>query len=607
MFQDFDVVAEPSVGAPRVALLRGELRRHKLDGYLVPLADEHQGEYLPACARRLKWLTGFSGSAGCAVVLTKVAGLFVDGRYVEQAKTQVDTGVFVVRQVPNERISTFIAAAAKSGARIGFDARLFTVDEVANLAKALQSHSIELIAVDANLVDAVWTDRPPPPIGEVSLQPIEFTGRSADEKIAELKSTLKAAGEDAVVLTQPDSIAWLLNIRGSDLPHTPFALAFAIVGVDGKPRLFIDARKLADVAVRKAVEKLARIEPPDALAAALDALGRARSKVRLDPASAAEWMRARVADAGAEVSRAADPCFITKCKKTTAELDGARAAHRRDGAALSRFLAWFDREAPKGRLDEIAAAEQLERFRQQTNELLDLSFDSISAAGPHAALPHYHPNRESNARIKPGSIYLIDSGGQYRDGTTDVTRTIAVGKPPKEICERATLVLKGMIAVSLLRFPAGTTGAHIDAFARQALWNVGLDYDHGTGHGVGSYLSVHEGPQRISRSGHTVLEPGMIISNEPGYYKPGGYGIRIETLVVVGQPEVPKGGERAMMGFETLTLAPIDRRLIVTTLMTTEEIGWLDRYHARVRKEIGPQLTGDDKGWLVEATKPLAV
>lgn len=604
MLQSYDQISNPSLGAARVAALRDELKRRGLTGYVVPRADEHQGEDVPPAAARLLWLTGFSGSAGTAVVLLDTAAIFVDGRYTIQAGEQIDAGTFTIQMVPEARLSDWILAHAGPQARVGYDARLFTINQIDALEKPLTAKGIALLAIEDNLIDHIWADRPAPPVGAVVPHGLALAGKPAGEKLHDLQQELAKSGDAAVVVTAPDSIAWLLNIRGSDVPHTPFALSFVIAPATGKAQLFIDGRKIG-ANVRSHVGDVADILEPGALEGALARLGAAKAKVRFDPDNAARWFADRLRAVGAVLSPGADPCALAKAKKNTVEIEGARKAHLRDAVPMSRFLAWLDREAPKGHLDEISAAGRLEALRQETGCLKDLSFGTISAAGPHAALPHYRASRASNFRIAPDSIYLVDSGAQYEDGTTDITRTIAVGSPPEEGRRHFTLVLKGMIAISVARFPKGTRGSEIDAFARRALWDAGLDYDHGTGHGVGSYLGVHEGPQRIAKTGVTPLEAGMIISNEPGYYKPGAYGIRIENLVVVNPPAAVAGGDRPMMSFETLTLAPIDRRMIVAVLLTPAEIAWLDAYHARVAAEVGPLLAGADRDWLMAATRPL--
>jgi Xaa-Pro aminopeptidase len=602
MFQSFEAPAELESSTDRINRLRSLLPELRVDAVLVPRADEHQGEYVPASAERLRWLTGFSGSAGIAVITRRAGALFVDGRYTVQARSQVSKELEIL-QIPEARLSDWLREKLRPGAAVGFDPRLHTVSEIERLTEALADRKIKLKPLARNPVDRLWgAERPPAPMGKVRPHPLKYAGRAAEDKIAEIQKTLKADGQDAVVLTLPDSIAWLFNIRGSDVQHNPVALAFAIVPAQGKPELFIAREKLdADA---KAHLTFAKISQPEALAARLSQLKAAGKRVRLDP-NTASWWFAKQLGGPQRIARAQDPCILPKAKKNDVEIKGARAAHLRDGAAVVRFLAWLDREAPSGRLDEIAAARKLEEFRAETNALLDISFDTISASGPNGAIVHYRVTEATNRRLRPGELYLVDSGGQYLDGTTDITRTIAIGRPSAEMRDRYTLVLKGHIAIATARFPKGTRGIDLDAFARRALWENGLDYDHGTGHGVGSYLSVHEGPQSISRRGMAVLEPGMIISNEPGYYKEGAYGIRLENLVLVTKPEKVPGGDREMMSFETLTLAPFDRRLISVDLLTPAEIAWVDDYHARVQQMLAPQLNDEDRSWLEAATAPL--
>lgn len=604
MFQTFDNPANPAHGAGRVACLRAELARQGLDGFLVPRADEHQGEYVPPSAERLAWLTGFTGSAGLAVVLRQRAAVFVDGRYVLQVRAQCDPAVFEYASLIDPPPSAWLATAVAAGERIGYDPWLHTAADIRRFTKALEPAGASLVPVETNPVDAVWTDRPAPPLGAVALQPLALAGEDTDAKLARLAEALRTAKADAVVLTQPDSIAWTFNIRGSDVPHTPLPLSFAILAAEGRPTLFIDARKLSN-AVRDALSGHADIAEPGRLLATVDALAGAGKALLIDPETAAIALADRVVAAGGRVVEGKDPVMLPKACKNAAELDGTRAAHRRDGAAMARFLAWFDREAPKGELDEIAVATRLEAFRIETGELRDLSFDTISGAGPNGAIIHYRVSTATNRKVDADNLFLIDSGGQYQDGTTDITRTLAVGAPAPAMARHYTLVLKGLVAISRLRFPKATTGAQIDAFARAALWAEGLDYDHGTGHGVGSFLSVHEGPQRISRLSHVPLETGMILSNEPGYYRPGEYGIRIENLIVVAPPELPAGGERPMHAFETLTLAPFDRRLIVAALLTRAEVDWINAYHARVVAEIMPLVDTETAAWLAAACAPL--
>ena len=468
----------------------------------------------------------------------------------------------------------------------------------------LKPHGIKLVPTARNLVDRVWgRARPPAPADPVTLHPQKFAGRSAQDKIADIQKRLKADKQDAVILTLSDSVAWVFNIRGSDIPHTPVALAFAIVPASGKPELFIAADKLAP-AVRAQLETFAKVSEPAALADRLKALRTAGKRVRLDPHTAGYWF-SRALGGTKRIARGPDPSLALKAIKNAVEIKGARAAHLRDGLAVTRFLAWLDGAAATGALDEIEAVRRLEGFRRATNQLREISFDTISGSGPNGAIVHYRVSEATNRKLRPGELFLIDSGAQYLDGTTDITRTVAIGKPTNEMRERFTLVLKGHIAIATARFPKGTRGIDLDPYARRALWQHGLDYDHGTGHGIGSYLSVHEGPQSISRAGMAVLEPGMLLSNEPGYYKEGAYGIRIENLVLVTELQKLPGADRETMGFETLTLAPIDRRLIVKDILTADEIAWLDDYHARVAAALAPELDEDARAWLRHATAAL--
>jgi Xaa-Pro aminopeptidase len=588
----------------RLEALRAELARRGVAGVIVPLTDEYQSEYVPLRAQRLTWLTGFTGSAGLAIVLADKAAIWSDGRYTLQLAQQVDGELFERLHITDEPPTEWLKSALKLGDKLVYDPWLHTEDGVKRFAAACSAAGAELVPADDNPIDLVWTDQPPPPLGPVRIQDTALAGRSAAEKRKEVAASIKARGADAAVLTLPESIAWLLNIRGSDVAHTPLPLSMAVVGADGGVDLYIDSRKLsADVRVHLAD---VRLHEPSAFPTALDKLGQAGKAVQVDPACSGVYVLQRLEKAGAKLIRAEDPCLLPKACKTPAELDGTRAAHRRDGAAVTRFLAWLDQEAPKGGVDEIMAAEKLQSFRQLSNELRDLSFSTISGAGPNGAIVHYRVTPETNRLLENGTLYLVDSGGQYPDGTTDITRTVAIGEPTAEMREHFTRVLKGHIAIATARFPEGTTGQQLDALARLPLWEVGLDYDHGTGHGVGSYLSVHEGPQRISKAGSPVpLKPGMIISNEPGYYKTNAYGIRIENLVAVRVvTEKAENGKR-WLGFETLTRAPIDRRLIDLSLLTAQEVAWLDAYHALVWQEIGPLVDDATAAWLKRVTAPL--
>jgi len=604
MFQTFESQSDHGASTDRIKELRRLMAAQKLDAYLVPRADEHQGEYVPASAARLRYLTGFTGSAGLAVIGKKTAVLFVDGRYTVQARTEVEPGLIEISMVPRTSVATWLAENLSRGQRVGFDPSLHTIAEVERLEAALAPNGIALVPVARNLVDRVWgRERPQAPQDPVSLHPQKFAGRSAQDKIADIQKRLKADRQDAVVLTLSDSVAWTFNIRGSDIPHTPVALAFAIVPATGKAELFIASEKL-EPAVRTQLEAFAKVLEPAELTERIKALRTAGKRVRLDPNTAA-YAFARALGGAKKIARGPDPTLALKAVKNAAEIKGARAAHQRDGAAVTRFLAWLDSAVTDGTVDEIEAVRRLEGFRRATNKLREISFDTISGSGPNGAIVHYRVSEATNRKLRPGELFLIDSGAQYLDGTTDITRTVAIGKPTAEMRDRFTRVLKGHIAIASARFPKGTRGIDLDPFARRALWQAGLDYDHGTGHGIGSYLSVHEGPQSISRAGMAVLEPGMIISNEPGYYKEGAYGIRIENLVLVTPAEKIADGDREMMAFETLTLAPIDRRLIAKELLTADEIAWLDAYHARVAAALAPDLDDDTRIWLQAATAPL--
>ncbi|MEJ0092478.1 MAG: aminopeptidase P family protein [Methylocella sp.] len=598
LFQSFEDQADASQSAARVAALRLELERLGLDGFVIPRADQHQNEYVASSEERLAWLTGFTGSAGFAIVLRDKAAIFVDGRYSLVVKDQVDVGIFQPVALAEISPAKWLENHVRSGSRIGYDPWLHTSGQIERLSKSIQIAEGELVAVEQNPVDVIWTNRPAPSLGKISLHTRKHAGEAAAKKLARVASSL--AGNDALVVSDPHSVAWVFNIRGHDVAHTPLPLAYALILKEGKPRLYVDARKIGDDLPQK-LSALADLEEPQRLERDLEDLGRQGKRILFDAATAPAKLTEIVKKSGGVSDVGTDPIALMKARKNSAELAGARQAQQRDGVAVARFLHWFSENAPSGKLSEIDAAQALETFRRETRKLKDVSFPSISAAGANAAIPHYRVTVKSNARIGRG-IFLIDSGGQYEDGTTDITRTIAVGRPTAEMRDRFTRVLKGHIAIARAVFPKGTSGAQIDALARLPLWQAGLDFDHGTGHGVGSYLSVHEGPQRISKLGATALEPGMILSDEPGYYYAGHWGIRIENLVVVEPREIP-GGEREMLGFETITLAPIDLALIERRLLNAEEIAWLNAYHARVRQEIAPLVEPAVRRWLNEATK----
>lgn len=589
----------------RLDALRSELRRRRLVGFVVPRGDEHQGEYVAARSERLAWLTGFTGSAGVAVVLRDRAVLFVDGRYTTQAATEVDPKLFEIRHSMQQPLNEWLASHLPARSRLGYDPWLHTLSQAAGLRAACSKAQARAIPVNSNPIDAIWHDQPPPPIAPIVAHDLAFAGTTSAEKRARLAEILRAEKQDAVFLAQPDSIAWLLNVRGGDVPFSPLPLAFAMLDAEGKALLFVDPRKLTP-AVQTHLGTAVTVAPPTRLPAALDAIAAEGRVVRVDPEAAPEWVVRRLRAGGGAVIEAADPCALLKATKSSAELAAIRAAHVRDGAALTRFLCWLETAAASERLSESAAAAQLTAFRAIGDHYRGPSFPTISAAGAHGAIVHYRVSPATDAVLEPGGLYLVDSGAQYLDGTTDVTRTVCIGMPTQEMRERYTLVLKGHIALAVARFPRGTTGSQLDVLARVAVWRAGLDYDHGTGHGVGFYLGVHEGPQRISKlPSRVALQPGMVVSNEPGYYKPGAYGIRIENLVAVIAAGIPPGGEQEMLGFETLTLAPLDRRLIDHQMLDDAEAAWLDAYHARVADSLSPIIDQTTGAWLTAATRPI--
>ncbi|PPD45137.1 MAG: X-Pro aminopeptidase [Methylocystis sp.] len=599
-FQSFADASSSTDSAARVKALRAALAAQSLEGFLLPRADAHQNEYVPKCAERLAWLTGFTGSAGFAVVLAKEAAVFVDGRYVIQVRQEIDEKIFEPVDIAGTAPAQWLADHAPEGARIGYDPWVHTSGQIERFAKAAAEKKIELVALEANPVDALWADQPPEPMGAIAIHPPRYAGETAAAKIKKLRAALK--GADAALMSDPHAICWAFNIRGSDVAHTPIPLVFALLPKEGAPTLYVDDAKL-DARTRAALEKFLSLRAPAALIDDLTQAGKRGEAVMFDAATAPAKLVETLRGAGGKPRVVDDPAALPKAIKNKAELQGAREAHIRDGAALTRFLAWFAEAAPKGALTEISAAEALETFRRENGDLRDISFPTISAFGEHAAIPHYRVSEKSNLRIGKG-VYLVDSGAQYLDGTTDVTRTIVVGRASKMLREHFTRVLKGHIAIARAVFPKGVSGAQLDAFARRYLWEAGLDFDHGTGHGVGSYLSVHEGPQRISKFGATPLQPGMILSNEPGYYRAGEYGIRLENLVIV-EKRVIAGGDREMYGFETITMAPFDLACVEPHLMTREEIAWLNAYHAQVRKTLSPLVDAKTRKWLREATRAI--
>jgi Xaa-Pro aminopeptidase len=593
--------------ADRLAALREQLKAEKLDGFVVPLTDEHMSEYVGSYAQRLAWLTGFQGSAGSAVVLPEQAAIFVDGRYTLQVRQQVSPTEWSYQSVPETSATQWLEEHAPEGARIGYDPWLHTRDWVKKAKQALASRGAELVPVTRNPIDEIWTDRPEASKAHLVVQPDQYAGKSAAEKRTEIGDWLAKHHADAAVLSALDSIAWAFNIRGADVTHTPVALAYAVVHADGTADLFVASEKIAPD-VRQHLGNGVRLHERSEFESALAELN--GKTVVVDPERAVAAIFEALEKAGAKVVPMRDPTILPKALKNPAEIAGQKAAQTRDGAAISRFLHWIDEEAPKGDVDELTASDRLEALRRENPELRDLSFDSISGAGPNGAIVHYKSSETTNRKLEKGTLYLIDSGGQYVDGTTDITRTVAIGEPTAEMIDRFTRVLKGHIAIATAVFPKGTRGSQLDSFARRPLWEAGLDYAHGTGHGVGSFLAVHEGPQRISPvgsvqpGGDEPLVAGMIISNEPGYYKTGEYGIRIENLVLIVPREI-EGAEKEMLGFETLTFAPIDRRLIDVQMLDSEELIWLNCYHAHVLAKIGPTLSGGDLEWLQRACAPI--
>ena len=598
MFQSFEVTSHPENGPTRLALLRDQISAEGLDGFLVPRADAHQGEYVAPCDARLAWLTGFTGSAGFCAVVPDQAGVFVDGRYRTQIKSQVDLAHFTPVDWPEVQLGEWLKTALPAGGVVGYDAWLHTHGELEKLEKLLAGSGIRLRATD-NLVDRVWADRPAKPAGKIIDHPIEFSGESSADKRRRLADLIAARGAKAAVITLPDSICWLLNIRGSDVERNPVVQAFAILHVSGRVDLFTTPSKASDAPNDADI----LVHDWDDFTTALQALDGA---VLVDDASAPIQVSDILRRANIEIIYAQDLCSLPKARKNDVEISGARTAHLRDGMAMVRFLAWLDNEAPKGTLREIEVVQKLEGFRRDTNLLRDISFETICGAGPNGAIMHYRVSEDSNRQIKTGEMLLVDSGGQYRDGTTDITRTIAVGTVPDLEKSCFTRVLQGMIALSRARFPNGLAGRDLDPLARYPLWLAGLDFNHGTGHGVGSYLSVHEGPQRIAKVSDVPLEVGMILSNEPGYYREGAFGIRLENLLVVTPASALEGADtRDMLAFETLAYVPIDQRLILRDMMSQDEVDWLNAYHAKTLEMLTPLVDGDVQNWLIKACAPL--
>jgi Xaa-Pro aminopeptidase len=604
MRQTFDESTDPSFGPRHVPLIRKAMVAHGLDGFLVPHEDEHQNEYLPAANDRLAWATGFTGSAGAAVILKDRAAVFVDGRYALQVRDQVDGATFEIRDLIEGGVPAYLETALAKGQTVGYDPRLHSPEALDRLRAAAAKAGAALKPVEDNPLDAAWgAERPAQPKAPVSPHALEYAGEASSAKRARVGASLGDVDAEAAVITSPASIAWLFNIRGGDVIRSPLPLSQAILNKDGTARLFLDPDKVS-TDLPAWLGNQVTLEDPDALAGALaDLKG---LPVLVDPALSSAWYFEALKTAGASIVRGADPCALPRACKNAVEIEGTKNAHIRDGAALSRFLHWVATEAQTSLPDEVEIVTKLEGFREATGALKDLSFDTIAGAASNGAIVHYRPIMRLNKRVEKGSLLLVDSGAQYLDGTTDVTRTVAIGEPSAEMRQRFTLVLKGHLALARVRFPAGTTGSALDILARAALWAKGLDFDHGTGHGVGSYLGVHEGPARIAKMPNMVaLRPGMILSNEPGYYKEGAYGIRIENLQFVTEPEMIEGGERPMLGFETLTMAPMDRKLVDKALLTAEEVDQFNAYQAEVLAKVGPLVPADVRAWMTQACAPI--
>jgi len=605
MFQHFEPVSDKSFAGKHLPLLREEMKKLNIDAFLVPHDDEYQNEYIPAYAERLMWVSGFSGSAGAAIVFLDRATILVDGRYTLQVRQQADEKHYTFEDLVETPPDQWLADNAPKGARIGYDPMLHTRAGVERLEKAAKKAGFTLVTLDGNPIDAAWKDQPARPVTAAAPHGLDLAGKSSADKRREIGAAVARTGADATLITSPPSIAWLFNIRGGDVSRTPLPLARALQWRDGKATLFIAPEKVGnelpsflgdDVDIRAEAD----------IEAALRKLGAEGKTIAVDPTLAPARYVTELSEAGAKVVDMTDPCALPRATKNETELNGTRAAHIRDGAAIAQFLHWIATQAQDGSIDEIDAAKKLEEFRTATGKLVDLSFDTISGAGENGAVVHYKVSTATARKLKPGELFLIDSGAQYPDGTTDITRTVPIGGPTNEMRERFTLVLKGHIALATARFPTGTTGTQLDILARKALWEKGLDYDHGTGHGVGSFLGVHEGPQRIAKAPNAqALKPGMILSNEPGYYKTGGYGIRIENLIIVTEPQAISGGERPMMAFETITLAPISLDLVTPSLLTESERHWLNKYHARVRQTLTPFLPKDVADWLANETRSI--
>lgn len=587
----------------RIEALRRVLKSGGYRGVIVPLTDEHMSEYVGAYAQRVSYISGFAGSVGLVMVFDDCAAIFTDGRYTIQVREQVSADLYEYRDLDDQDPFTWLKSKVESGDRIAFDGELIRMPYRNKLAKAVTRKGASLVMTEGSLIDQIWTDQPLVPLAPAKIHDLKYAGESSQDKRYRLAAALKEEGIDAAPIMMLDSIAWLFNIRGADVSNTPVVRSAALLYSDGTAELFIESEKMtAEVAAHLGNE--VSVQPRSSYYERLATIASEGKSILFDPETHNSRMEAILSEKGAHLIDQPDPCILAKAIKNETELNGAIKAHERDAVAVCKFLHWLDCEAPSGKLDELICVDKLWQFRLENDLLKDWSFDTISGAGPNGALCHYRVSAETNRPLEMDSLYLVDSGGQYLDGTTDITRTIPIGTPTAEMKDRFTRVLKGHIALATTYFAPGTSGHALDAFARAPLWQVGLDYDHGTGHGVGSFLAVHEGPQRIAKYGSDIaLEPGMLLSNEPGYYKAGEYGIRIENLIYV--TAIDDAGERPMLGFETLTLAPIDQRLIDISLLTDDELGWLNRYHAKVRSSLVGRLPDDVMHWLETATKPL--
>lgn len=577
--------------------------RYKINGYLQPLNDAYMSEYPPACNRRIEWLTGFTGSAGSVAVLASKAAFFTDGRYTLQAKNEVNTKEYELHNISDMTPEHWVAAQARAGDRIGFDPTLYTRAAVEKLQKAFALKGMECVAVE-NLVDRIWRDRPPHPDSPVSVLDLSYSGEAPVSKRKRIAEAIAKAGADAAVLSTPESVNWLLNIRGRDVEHTPVVLTVALIDRDASVKLYLSLVR-CDGYVRRHLGGSVELCDPATLESDLHKLGMRGARVLCDPKSTPIWYSLVLQEAGATIIDGDDPCLLPKAIKNSGEMRGIREAHIRDGVAVTRLLCWLDAETSRRPVTELEVSDKLLQLRAHHPLFVEPSFSTIAGSGPNGAIVHYRATEASNRALKAGELFLLDSGGQYSDGTTDVTRTVPIGEPTDEHKERFTRVLKGHIALATAQFPQGTSGSQLDILARRYLWEAGLDYDHGTGHGVGHFLGVHEGPQRISkRGGDTPLQPHMILSNEPGYYKAGAYGIRIENLVEV--IEKHKGeNDHHYYGFQTLTCVPIDTRLVNVSMLTAHEKTWLNSYHSWVQELLPTHLDGSERQWLAARCAPV--